>query len=569
MNVLSKDGLFLLEQVLDIVIIADIERKRLSFWNKAATKIYGINENTYSLEDIFEHCSMTLLEMIQEMRANYAPDEPMTMFPNLSTMKPDGTEQFADLTISYANEEQTLLCFRLFLREDIRMSIATEMINNGVKPLFLAEISEDMDIFFANELFYTTFTKSKEAFESYYKNSFMATLLEMEQTSFFKKIRNTLLDKKFFREDVQISTVHGVKKWFLLELQIMHVGDGDIKILGSMLPIAERIQVANRLEQMNQYLEAIQELTTGALFYINAKGTKLTHHSHLLKNRGIANEMDSYPKCVLSLIHDDDCTNFLIFSDKMIQGCTDDFEFRYKTDSKNFSWAKIHCIPIRDETGTIIEIVGRVKNIDAEKELVDRATIDPLTNAYNKEYAKEIIISTIEQTQPDTIHAFFFMDLDNFKYVNDNLGHSFGDYLLQELGRRLREQLRSDDIIGRVGGDEFIFFLKNVKKLEILLTKANNILETIGTSFNDGTTEHTIHGSIGIAIYPLHAKTYDDLYLLADLALYRSKNRGKNMATIYKPPLPVDKKKEKTTEIIDHSLLRDESQGGMQDMKEE
>lgn len=557
MDMLSKDGLFLLEQVLDIVILADIETKRICFWNQSAAKNYGIDEKTYSLEDIFQHCPMTLHEMIQKMRSEYNPEEPMTVFSNLFTMKPDGSEQFADLTISYANEEQTILCFRLYLREDIRMSVATEMIVNGVKPLFLADINEEMDIFFANELFYTTFTKNKEAFESYYKNSFMATMLDTEQTSFYKKLRNILFDKKSFREDIQISTVHGVRKWFLLELQIIHIGNSDIKILGSMLPIAERIQVANRLEQMNQYLEAIQELTTGALFYINAKGTKLTHHSLLLKKRGLANEMDLYPKCVLPLIHDDDCADFLLFSDQMVQGSRETFQFRYKTDSKNFSWAKINCIPICDEEGNILELVGRVQNIDAEKELVDRATIDPLTNAYNKEYAREVIENIIEQAQPDMVHAFFFMDLDNFKYVNDNLGHTFGDFLLQELGCRLAKQLRSDDVIGRVGGDEFIFFLKNVKKIEILLTKANNLLETIGTSFNDGTIEHTIHGSIGIAVYPIHGKTYDDLYLNADLALYRSKHRGKNMATIFKPPV----NKKSTKEIPEIPSLQTEALG--------
>lgn len=549
MKRLNLESNFIFEQMIDVIILADIPTKRICYWNLPATKVYGLDENTFSLEDIFQHCPMTLEEMILKTRAEFTLDQPMAVFPNLFTTKADGSEQFADLTISYANEEETILCFRLYLKEDIRMAVAKEMINNGVKALFLAEISEQMDIFYANDLFYTTFTKSKDAFETYYKNSFMATLLDVEQTSFYKNIRGTLLSDKAFRQDIQISTVHGVKKWFLLELQIMHTGNSDLKILGSLLPIADRIQVSNRLEQMNQYLEVIQELTTGALFYVNAKGTKFTHHSSLLKKRGLATEMDGYPKCVLPLIHEDDVESYLEFSDKMINGSTEDFKFRYKTDSKTHSWAKIHAMPVRDEEGSILELVGRVKNIDDEVELVKQATTDPLTNTLNKEFVKDTVenILNIPNQNPEQNikHALFFMDLDNFKYVNDNLGHQFGDFLLQELGSRMSSSVRAGDVIGRVGGDEFVFLIRNIPNMSMLLDKAQRLLKTIGNEFNDGKTSHTIGGSVGISVYPEHGTTYDELYQKADVALYRSKKRGKNMATIYKPE--TSERKENTT----------------------
>lgn len=538
MSQLDPQHLFRLQQTRDCVILADIQKKRLIFWNQPAATIYGICETTYSLEDIFVHCSTTLSNMIMELVTSYSEETPVAHFPSLFTIRPDGEEQFADLTISYDNMEKTILCFHLCLREDTRMTVAQEMINNGVKPLFLADLTEDMTIFYANELFYTTFTTGKCAFESYYKNAFAHTMLDIDSGGFFIEIKRELLQKKSYRKDIQISTVHGVKKWFLLELQIIQLGKNDIKILGSLLPIAERIEVANRLEQMHQYLTTIQELTSGALFYLNAKGTKLTHHSILLKRRGLANEMDSYPKCVIPLIHEDDVSNFLKFSDKMVSGNHESFQFRYKTGSNNYSWAKISCLPILDAQGDIVELVGRVKNIDNEVELVKQATIDPLTNALNKEFVKDTVENILSKSlqQPDNKlhHALFFMDLDNFKYVNDNLGHKFGDFLLQELGKRLCASVRSGDIIGRVGGDEFIFLIRNIPNMSMLLDKAQRLLDTIGQEFNDGTMSHYIGGSVGIAVFPEHGTTYDDLYKNADTALYRSKRRGKNMATIYK-----------------------------------
>ncbi len=128
------------------------------------------------------------------------------------------------------------------------------------------------------------------------------------------------------------------------------------------------------------------------------------------------------------------------------------------------------------------------------------------------------------------------------KCGNDNLGHAFGDFLLGELGKRLRDAVRQQDLVGRVGGDEFVIFLRDIPNEEVLLGKAKMLLSTISEDFCDGVQHHNIHGSLGVAIYPDHGTSYEELYHHADLALYSSKHRGKNMVTLFTESMRENKK---------------------------
>ncbi len=244
--------------------------------------------------------------------------------------------------------------------------------------------------------------------------------------------------------------------------------------------------------------------------------------------------MEQFPYSVLPMIHPEDRDTFQDFMVNKLDEPSETLKIRYSKGKNLYSWAKINTMPIYDAKNKIIEIVGKIENIDEEMFLLERATTDPLTNALNKEYVQEIVTKIMEESSDKTHHALFFLDLDDFKYVNDNLGHKYGDFVLKELGKRMFSCVREHDLIGRVGGDEFIIFIRNIPDFEMLKNKAKNILDTISQPFDDGTTVHTMGGSVGISVYPDHGKNYEDLYHHADLALYRSKHRGKNMATIYK-----------------------------------
>ena len=128
----------------------------------------------------------------------------------------------------------------------------------------------------------------------------------------------------------------------------------------------------------------------------------------------------------------------------------------------------------------------------------------------------------------------FILDIDNFKKVNDTMGHAFGDVLLKTLGKEIKSEFRVTDIVGRMGGDEFMIFLKDMKDDGIIEREAIR-LTNFFQDFRAGEeyVKYSASASIGAAVYPDDAKNFKDMYLAADQALYRAKKRGKRQLAFY------------------------------------
>jgi len=129
--------------------------------------------------------------------------------------------------------------------------------------------------------------------------------------------------------------------------------------------------------------------------------------------------------------------------------------------------------------------------------------------------------------------AVLFLDLDNFKQINDTLGHDIGDLLLREVAARLLKKIRTIDTVARFGGDEFIFLLPEIKNI----SDAKRIVRRINEAFSDdfilrGNTVH-VTASIGISFYPVDGSDGESLLKQADVALYRCKEAGKNGFRFY------------------------------------
>ncbi len=175
------------------------------------------------------------------------------------------------------------------------------------------------------------------------------------------------------------------------------------------------------------------------------------------------------------------------------------------------------------------------KTIDEQKyqlsETQNRAERDLLVNAYNKVTTKSKIEEALEEGEKG---AFFILDIDNFKNINDSKGHPYGDKVLVYLFKRIMHTFRERDIVGRIGGDEFVIFLKNPPDIKIVENKAASLCSDVNIPFTDELGESAIISiSIGVALCPEHGEDFDTLYSKADIALYESKNKGKNTFTIY------------------------------------
>lgn len=199
--------------------------------------------------------------------------------------------------------------------------------------------------------------------------------------------------------------------------------------------------------------------------------------------------------------------------------------------SKSIMWFNFSTISLKDSKGKITKVYGFLENIDSTikhtEKLTQNIRKDPLTQLYNKQ-ATEELISALLVNDKIKKSALFFIDFDNFKQVNDTFGHSKGDEVLKNVTRELKSIFRQTDIIGRIGGDEFIAYLTNYGTIQLLREKAQLLCDSLRKTYSKGDVFVDVTFSVGIALAPEHGEDYKTLVNVADKALYCVKENGKN-----------------------------------------
>ena len=204
-------------------------------------------------------------------------------------------------------------------------------------------------------------------------------------------------------------------------------------------------------------------------------------------------------------------------------------------DGEAYYWLRITARIFFWDEDNSVRIFSFRQNIDEEKRRESRlsaqARLDPLTGLYNKAATQKHIQRLLLQ-YPGKVFAFFILDIDDFKRVNDDFGHAVGDMVIREFALELKRQFRDTDIAGRIGGDEFAAFLP-VPGRTWAERKACKLGAALRKSFMSETYAFSITASIGIALAPRDGKNFAALYRNADAALYQAKKRGKNGFTVY------------------------------------
>lgn len=188
---------------------------------------------------------------------------------------------------------------------------------------------------------------------------------------------------------------------------------------------------------------------------------------------------------------------------------------------------------ITDPISNDIKAFILIKNVDYEKreqeKVRKRLECDELTGLLNRTTYINQVSSCLAGTT-DVNHALIMIDVDNFKQFNDNFGHQFGDKVLADVAASMRKCLRIDDLFGRIGGDEFSIFMKNLPSTEAATRRLKQLLQAASKTYDIGAC---VTVSMGLAFYPQNETSFHQLYHQADKALYRAKNGGRNQFSIY------------------------------------
>ncbi len=197
----------------------------------------------------------------------------------------------------------------------------------------------------------------------------------------------------------------------------------------------------------------------------------------------------------------------------------------------------------RRVVSSLAGIAMTLRDISAEKQheqaLYQLANSDMLTMLPNRNWLMEFLPTAIDQAaRANTKIALLFIDLDNFKNINDTLGHEAGDELLIQAGRRLKAAVRESDHVARLGGDEFVVILHHVDTEEDISRVAKAIIRAIGQPFSlEAGTGHHVNASIGISLFPQDGRNAETLLKHADVAMYAAKASGKGRFVFYQTRL--------------------------------
>ena len=190
-----------------------------------------------------------------------------------------------------------------------------------------------------------------------------------------------------------------------------------------------------------------------------------------------------------------------------------------------YFWCLIQYIYIFDHE-KLASVIGKIIDIDEQKSREERleikAAMDGLTRLYNKESAEERIVRLLQE---DSCGTLILLDIDDFKTINDQYGHDKGDEVLRSVAGGLRDAFRGDDVLGRVGGDEMLVYMRNSSEREPAVRKLEEVQQRLH-ELSDEWPQVTL--SAGIAFYPGDGGNYSELFHAADQAMYKAKRGGKN-----------------------------------------
>ncbi len=198
--------------------------------------------------------------------------------------------------------------------------------------------------------------------------------------------------------------------------------------------------------------------------------------------------------------------------------------------------------PVFDENGRISGIIALINNVTDHQllkmELEKRAKTDTLTGLLNKSASQDLVRMIAANYQKENGRcALLILDIDLFKQINDTYGHAEGDRVLAEIGRIINNNCRTQDVAGRIGGDEFMIFMRNINVPENACNLARRLQDEVSAAFAGDHLAGRISLSIGIALCPEHGNHFEDLFRAADRALYYVKKHGKAAYKVYQEDL--------------------------------
>lgn len=393
-------------------------------------------------------------------------------------------------------------------------------------------------------------------------------------------LRSIHPDDRKQMSDVLDDVLYGEKSEYTLQLRLLDIGDAQryaklhcrlmrddegkpITLSGVIHDITEQKLIELTLREKQQTLQSLLDNAPIGIWFQNTNGKLLFVNQAFCGAIGISEED------FLSVQH-----YSILYPPETAKSCMASDEIALSNEGPQLSYERMRFVDgkyhdleiiksrVHDEHGQSLGLIGLSMDItdkkQAEERLLHQAYFDELTGLGNRNYLMENLAKSLASaSRHNHYNALLFFDLDNFKIINDSLGHHTGDILLKEIGDRLREVVRTEDTVARLGGDEFIVILNDLGNDQRHADAqahdiAENIRKKLALPFDLGDHEQHITMSVGISMFPNHDNDVHDILKHADTAMYRAKEAGRNSVRFFMPSM----QKEAEERLLMQNMLR-------------
>lgn len=391
----------------------------------------------------------------------------------------------------------------------------------------------------------------------YMEHGFLGYTEKQVQESFHNEYINMIHpdDREYVKEQLTTQLKTGVNYeleyrlidsegrcvWMLSKGHLTVDEDGSELLSGFLVNIDRSKKIEQQLQMSLERYRIVLEQTKDIVFEWDLETDHVEYSAKAQERFGFEPISEKISRRVSSVshIHPDDVEHFMTLIRGLRAGKRyAEMELRIADAGGNYHWFKIRGTLQFDPEGKPCKVIGILIDINNDKEktkaLKERAELDSLTKLYNKESGRRLMEKALQNCSENFSCALFVIDLDNFKMINDRYGHMFGDAVLRKIAQMFTDFFRKEDILSRIGGDEFMILLPGVGGSAQAKTIADRILSQLDSAFDSLLSGYHLSCSIGIAIAPQDGKEYNLLFQKADKAMYQAKEDGKGRSCIYK-----------------------------------
>ena len=411
------------------------------------------------------------------------------------------------------------------------IDLITEHINGGLK---VSEDDERYTISYVNDGLARMFGYTVDEFIEASNGSSVDAVYEPDRAASYAAVQRCFEEGSSFEVEYRVQRKDGSLAWILDSGCKVQLPDGSTKVSSVLMDITSRKEAEEALALERERYRVALRSVTDVLFEYDIENDVLTEFERSAESRDGAAMAERvheryFEEMMAGLrIHPDDCDRLF---EALKSGRPVTIEIRHMFPERygdELRWVRLHATMISDQAGKPVRTIGSWKDITEERALIEkleeRVRRDPLTKLLNQIAVLEEVAKALPSCLARGTGALFVIDIDDFKAVNDTLGHLTGDELLMGVARSIEEALGGEGLAARVGGDEFLAFMPDVDRSAALSAAMRLAHAVEGMRASDP----PVTLSVGTAMVGEDGTTYELLFAAADRALYAAKRKGKD-----------------------------------------